>query len=81
MKKLLLLGGMMLLLAGCASTAGTEPGKTSRQERVADSYAPTGTFIPRKKSERGATNTTEIDKQTFENDRMNSNGTNNAIGR
>ena len=81
MKKLVLLSGVVLLIAGCASSAETEPGQTSRKERTADAYAPTGTFIPRKKSERGAVNTTEVDKQALENDRMNNSGTNNALGR
>ncbi|MDN4057484.1 hypothetical protein QPK31_04510 [Massilia sp. YIM B02769] len=76
-----LLAGVILLLAACATPSDTEPGKQSRKERAADAYAPTGTLIPRKKTERGAVNTSEVDKQAFENERMNSNGTNNGVGR
>ena len=79
MKKLCLLAGVVLSIAGCASS--DTAGNPSNKERVADSYAPTGTFIPRKKSERGAVNTTEVDKQMLQNEQMTGNGTNNGIGR
>jgi len=81
MKKLFLLAGVMLSLAGCAATADTNAGQPSRKERMADSSTPTGTLIPRKKAERGAVNSGEIDKQAFENERMSSGGTNNGLGR
>jgi len=81
MKKLFLLGGIMTLLAGCASTVDTDPGKSSRKERASGGVAQTGSMIPRKRSERGAADTVEIDKQAFENERMNGNGTNNGVGR
>lgn len=81
MKGLLLLAGLMLSLVGCASTADTDPSKSSHKERASDSLARTGSMIPRKRSERGATDTVEIDKQALENERMNNNGTNNGVGR
>ena len=71
MIKPVLLAIVGLSLAGCAGT-GAEPGTAAKKERVADAYTPTGTFIPRKKSERGAVNTSEVDKQAFENDRLTS---------
>lgn len=71
MKKLGLLAVVVLSIAGCAST-GAEPGAAAKTERVSDNYIPTGTLIPRKKSERNTVNTTEVDKQAFENDRMTS---------
>ena len=81
MKKCCLLACMALLVAGCASPSGTDPAQSSRKERMADANTPTGTFIPRKKSQRGAENSGEIDKQAFENERMSNSGTNNGIGR
>lgn len=73
MKQLGLLAGIVLTLAGCASTAGTQ--SDVKKERVADAYRPTGTFIPIKKSQRGIVNTSEVDKQTLENERMNGSAT------
>ena len=76
MKKLFLLAGVMLSLAGCAATADTNAGQPSRKERLADSSTPTGTLIPRKAPSR-TDNLTIVDKQALENDRTNGSGTNN----
>ena len=76
MKKLGLLAGIVLSIAGCASTTDTQ--SQPKKERVADAYRPTGTFIPIRKSQRGTVNTTEVDKQGLENDRMNGSATINS---
>lgn len=71
MKELCLLAVVIASIAGCASTA-TESGSGPAKERVSDAYVPTGTIIPRKRSERvaGAGAVAEIDKQALENERV-----------
>lgn len=71
MNKFCLLAAVMVTIAGCANT-GTDASATGTKERVADAYRPTGTLIPRKKSESNSVNTTEVNKQALENDRMTS---------
>lgn len=72
MKELCLLAVVLVSIAGCASTPGAEAGKGAPKERISDTYVPTGTIIPRKRSERGgaAASVSEVDKQALENERL-----------
>jgi hypothetical protein len=72
MKELCLLAVVIASIAGCASTGGVDSGSAPAKERVSDVYVPTGTIIPRKRSERGAAPSTvaEVDKQALENERQ-----------
>lgn len=71
MKAICLLVVISALTAGCASTPGSESGKTPAAEHVSDAYVPIGTIIPRKRSQSGApaTSVAEVDKQALENER------------
>jgi hypothetical protein len=71
MKELCLLAVVVASIAGCASTTA-ESGTGPAKERVSDAYVPTGTIIPRKRSERGAgaSAVAEVDKQALENERV-----------
>ena len=71
MKVVCLLAVVIVSIAGCASTPGTESGNTPAAQRLADAYVPIGTIIPRKRSERGTAPATisEVDKQALENER------------
>lgn len=72
MKLVCLLAVVIASIAGCASTPDTESSYASSKERAEDTYVPTGTIIPRKKSERrsaGVSPVAEIDKQALENER------------
>jgi hypothetical protein len=72
MKELCLLAVVLASIAGCASTPGVEAGNGAARERISDTYVPTGTIIPRKRSERGGTAApvAEADKQALENERL-----------
>lgn len=72
MKQLCLLAVVVVAIAGCASAPGSESGKAPGAERVADTYVPVGTIIPRKRSERAgaALPVSEVDKQALENERL-----------
>ena len=71
MKAFCLLAVVVASIAGCASTA-SESGTGPAKERVSDAYVPTGTIIPRKRSERGVASSAvaEVDRQALENERV-----------
>lgn len=71
MKALCLLAIVIASTAGCASVPGQESGKPPAGERVSDAYVPTGTIIPRKRSQNpvSAAPVAEVDKQSLENER------------
>jgi len=70
MKVLCLLAVVIASIAGCASTPGSDAGKTPAGDRVSDAYVPIGTIIPRKRSQGGTpTPVAEVDKQALENER------------
>lgn len=72
MRLLCVVAVVIASIAGCASTPGTESRYASSKERAEDTYLPTGTIIPRKKSERGTAGVSpvaEVDKQALDNER------------
>ena len=69
MNKLCLLAGLVLSLAGCASSDNGSA-KIAKGDSASDSYTPTGTLLPRKKSQGAIQNVSQADRQAIENDQV-----------
>lgn len=63
MKKLCLLAGVVVLIAGCASPSGTDGNQVVSRERASNEDLPTGSLIRRKKAEPTKVQTVTLDRQ------------------